>query len=1197
MDALRILAVEDNPADFRLLTEYLREDPSAHFEVVRAGTLKDALATLLTGEFAAVLLDLNLPDAHGLEVLEKIVAAKRSPAVIVLTGADNPEIGLRALSKKAQDYLVKGKIDGDSLIRSIRYSIERNKAEEAARQLNTELAKRAADIEKANEALQSSRVAALNLMEDALEARNKAEQISAELAKVSERLAFAQQSAGAGTWDWDMISGKLDWTPELFQLFGLEPATATFEVWRNVIFPEDRELASSRIELALQNHTRLVNEYRILLPKGEVRWINALGDTTYNDEGKPVRMSGICLDITDRKKVDLALAESEKQFRGMFELAAVGMAQTDPATGKLLRVNEKLCSITGYTQQELVGMSFETITHPDDRKHDGELFQRAARGETPDYRSQTRYVRKDGEVIWVNVNATFVRDASGKPLRLTAAIEDITVRKRAEEALKKALSEAEEGRRTLQALMDHVPEGITIADAPNATIRMVSRYGQDLLGGSHDHQTAADVADQWKVYHEDGKTLMKPDELPLVRAIQNGEVLNNVEVVQVNSKGGRLSLLCDAGPIRDDSGNIVGAVVAWRDITDRKRAEARLAESEHRYRNLFTNMSEGFALHEIVCDDDGRPVDYVFLEVNPSFEKLTGLKREQVVGKRVLDVLPQTEQLWIDKYGEVALTGEPRHFESFSAPLQRWFSVYAYCPDKRLFAVVFTDVTEVMKAQEREREALAMTTAARTAIDALEAMGEGVMVMDMDSIIRSVNPALEQMSGYEEREVQGRTLVDIIGTVVAKEDQQAALESMRFALQRKPTAQRPLTLVSRNGRRIPAILATSFIEATHGKPTAFVVTVRDISELRTTYQALEESERKYRELVESANSIILRITPAHDILFFNEYAEAFFGFDESEVLGRNVLGTIVPLVDSNGRDMKALLKAISEDTSAYVSNENENMCKNGRRVWVHWTNRAIRDARGVVCEILCVGVDVTRRKQLELERERYQQRLRELAERLASTEERERHRVSAQIHDTVIQTLSLSNIKLGALRKALADAQLADRADEVNNARAMIEEAIKESRSLMAELTPPLLYELGVTPALQDLTQRLEKKHGIPIRVHDDGQPKPIDKPLQSSLFEVTRELIVNALKHAGQCTITINLARENDHLRVCVKDNGVGFDVPADGRFVFHKSGGFGLFSIRERLDQIGGKLDVESEPGKGTTATILLPLSTGGK
>jgi DNA-binding response OmpR family regulator len=185
---LRILAVEDNPADLRILSEYLREDPSLDFTIDEVGTLKEAIELLSAESFSIVLLDLHLPDSSGLEGLEKIAKSKTIPPIIVMTGLDSEETGLLALSKNAQDYLVKGKINADILVRSIRYAIERHKTDEALRQLNQELGQHADELRKANERLDISRKAALNLMEDAVEARREAVKDKNRLEAVMESL-------------------------------------------------------------------------------------------------------------------------------------------------------------------------------------------------------------------------------------------------------------------------------------------------------------------------------------------------------------------------------------------------------------------------------------------------------------------------------------------------------------------------------------------------------------------------------------------------------------------------------------------------------------------------------------------------------------------------------------------------------------------------------------------------------------------------------------------------------------------------------------------------------------------------------------------------------------------------------------------------------------------------------------------------
>lgn len=138
-----------------------------------------------------------------------------------------------------------------------------------------------------------------------------------------------------------------------------------------------------------------------------------------------------------------------------------------------------------------------------------------------------------------------------------------------------------------------------------------------------------------------------------------------------------------------------------REITERKRNEEALQESEKRYRSLITEMYNGFALHEIICDETGVPCDYRFLEVNPAFERLTGLRGAEIVGKNMSKVLPQTESYWVDTFGQVALTEKPMQYENYAQEFDKTFDVLAYSPKKGQFATVFTDVTARKKAELR----------------------------------------------------------------------------------------------------------------------------------------------------------------------------------------------------------------------------------------------------------------------------------------------------------------------------------------------------------------------------------------------------------------------------------------------------------------------------------------------------------------
>lgn len=228
--------------------------------------------------------------------------------------------------------------------------------------------------------------------------------------------------------------------------------------------------------------------------------------------------------------------------------------------------------------------------------------------------------------------------------------------------------------------------------------------------------------------------------------------------------------------------------------------------------------------------------------------------------------------------------------------------------------------------------------------------------------------------------------------------------------------------------------------------------------------------------------------------------------------------------------------------------------------------------------------EVTQRR--EDESLKYQAQLRSLSSQLSLTEERERRRIATELHDRIGHALTNASMKLSHFRNQNSSED--EKNKIVADVHALVEQSIQDTQTLTFELSPPILYDLGLEAAIDWLAEQIQLQHGITVNCIDDMTPKPIDESLRVLLFQATRELLFNVVKHAKASQVTISISREEEYVRITIEDNGIGFDA-AKFKPRYGKKGGFGLFSIRERLAHQGGRLEFDSEPGKGTRFSMI--------
>jgi PAS domain S-box-containing protein len=299
-----------------------------------------------------------------------------------------------------------------------------------------------------------------------------------------------------------------------------------------------------------------------------------------------------------------------------------------------------------------------------------------------------------GEDRWVLHDSFLVTDEKSGLKFVEAIVKDIT-------SLRKSAQKIEEERERLAVTLRSIGDAL-IATDEKGRIVLMNPVAEQLTGWPLGMAAGVPLEQAFNIVHESTRI---PCENPVTKVIQTGRVVALANHTTLIARDGTERNIADsAAPIRNGRGAIIGVVLVFRDVSDEKRMLEALRKSEQHYRLLFNGMLDGFALHELICDSQGNPSDYRFLEINPRFEELTGLSANDLIGRTVREALPQTEPEWIQIYGQVALTGNPVHFERYTAALNRYFEVTAYRPAPGQFATIFMDVTERRKAEEDRKK-------------------------------------------------------------------------------------------------------------------------------------------------------------------------------------------------------------------------------------------------------------------------------------------------------------------------------------------------------------------------------------------------------------------------------------------------------------------------------------------------------------
>ncbi len=429
---------------------------------------------------------------------------------------------------------------------------------------------------------------------------------------------------------------------------------------------------------------------------------------------------------------------------------------------------------------------------------------------------------------------------------------------------------------------------------------------------------------------------------------------------------------------------------------------------------------------------------------------------------------------------------------------------------------------------------------------------------------------------------------------------------------------------------IPVIFITSYTDeelvnrAKHVEPFGYIVKPFQESEVRAAVDValfkkeiekrLHESEEKYRTMVSTSKDAIVTIDSKGRIISWNNGAENIFGYKESESIGMpisNIIPENIPIVveseikaetvESTG--VKKDGKTISiEHSNAGWKTEKGQFCtynirditdrKKTEKMLRSYSSQLERTVslrtHDLTLTIEKLVNEINERKHIEKQLLHSQKLLRHMTSELSISEEKERRRIATELHGSIGQNLSLAIIKCQELKSKISSE---DSLTVIEYICDMLEQSLENTRLLALEISPPVLYEIGLEAAVSWLLEQFKDKHGLQYIFEDDKKQKSLDDNIRVLLFQAVRELLMNIIKHAGTDKAAVSMKKEKKVIKIVVEDSGRGFD---SDNFTFkaNKSGGYGLFSINERLRYLGGSMHIKSRQGKGTRITLEVPV-----
>lgn len=864
------------------------------------------------------------------------------------------------------------------------------------------------------------------------------------------------------------------------------------------------------------------------------------------------------------RKAESALPEISRRFDAALDNIPEGIMIIDVPGGEIRLINAYMAAWTGISKEEAQGNTFEIIdkhlktsgskAFPLSRVMDtGETVQ----GE--EWQVETIA----GDILSIIIMASPIRDLHGKMTGAVTTWRDITAVKRTEAA-------AAESEARFRTLADNMSQLAWMADADGWIFWYNNRW-YDYTGATFEEMQG------WgwrKVHHPDH---VRRVEEKFRKSLKEGTFWEDTFPL-LGKEGKYRWFLSRAVPIRDADGRILRWFGTNTDITEQRNAEERFRHTSERLAGILEAMTDAFI---------GIDRNWHITDLNPMGERILNKKRDELLGCDLRGVYADPDaQRFISRYARAMTDNAAAEFEDYYGPFGKWIDIRAF-PTREGLSIFFRDITGRKQAEiDIERSRRWLERIAETTPDI-------IFVLDIAANrIKYTNRSISGILGYSPEELAG--MENVLEKSVISEELEKSSAFYRDMATAVPGEVRVMTndTFHKDGslRRIESRV-TPFTWDTEGRLVEVLGIARDVTEIEAAGRALKESERKYRELIETTNSIILRWLPDGTVSFMNQYGLDFFGYRKEEIIGKDV-GMLVPEQESTGRRLETLIPDITRHPEKYAHNENENIRKNGERVWVIWSNKAVNDDNGSLREVLAVGNDIT---ELKHSQKRLQESNRDLEQfaYVASHDLQEPLRMVASYTELLGRRYRdrLDERGIGYMKYIV---------DGANRMQRLIQDLLTFSRVGRRDMPRRLIGTERIIKEAISVLSEMIRETGATV-THD---PLPEVTANETGMAQLFQNLIGNAIKFRKENeSPRIHISSKNTGFawQFSVSDNGIGIDEKYfDKLFIIfqrlhsrdkYPGTGIGLAVSKKIVEAHGGQIWAESVPGEGATFYFTIP------